>query len=80
MLTIPKSIYVIMLLFQLASGRSHSSRKRQIPNIGSPILPYDEHISQSFMHEQYYTELKTRYLVIEKMVELEDPAKYSYVV
>lgn len=67
-------------VFQNASGRSHTGRKRQSSYIGASLLPYHEHIFRSIVHEQYYTELETRILVQEKMVELENPGEYSDVV
>lgn len=76
MLTYLNPIYVVCYLLQMASRISNSRQKRQSSHIGSYALPYDEHKFRSFMHEQYYTELETKYLIQEKMVESEDSGEY----
>lgn len=69
-----------LLIVQMSSGRSNTGRKRQIPNIGSSAMSYDEHGFKSFFHEQYYTKSKTRNLIQEKTTRLEDLGEWSDVV
>lgn len=59
---------------------SNIIKKRQISNISSSSVPYDEHRFRSFMHREFYTMLAGRNTIQEKTIELEVPRENSDVI